>query len=185
MEGVQSAMPSLWCIVRMTMHPPTRPVHKTMDIKKCPDFLKLGRVCGRCYEYMRGDVSSPCYRKPPVPKKKERCHVSRFVSRDDAQRPLPGLGSGPAPCSIVPAGSALWDYLARDRYDNGDTRQRSTLLAFADEGLFKVCLNDRESERSLWASALTLQEAIQTLDALLDSPAAEWRHYPGQKKGKK
>lgn len=77
----------------------------------------------------------------------------------------------------------LVEYLSCSAWDDGSERERSTLSVFIEEGRVKVCLNDREFERSLYASGDTLAGVLAALEKALAADACEWRMWKG--KGKK
>lgn len=70
---------------------------------------------------------------------------------------------------------ALLEYLVEDRWEDGSARERATLLLFVEDGWWKACLNDRASQRALWASASTLQGVLGTLEECLQQGTGEWR----------
>jgi hypothetical protein len=70
---------------------------------------------------------------------------------------------------------ALWDYLTQKLWEDGTERRTATLTIFAEDGLLKVCINDRDSARSLWASDETWAGTFEALEALLGDPKAPWR----------
>lgn len=78
----------------------------------------------------------------------------------------------------------LTEYLISRQFEDGSERETSTLLVFASEGVWKVCLNDRAEQRALWASGASYADAIAALEKLLDSGAETWRAYKPYKKGK-
>jgi len=69
----------------------------------------------------------------------------------------------------------LWDYLTQLVWEDGTVRRTATLTIFAEDGLLKVCINDRDSARSLWASDETWAGTFEALEALLGDPKAPWR----------
>jgi len=79
---------------------------------------------------------------------------------------------------------ALWEFLSTSRMDDGTTRQTATLMAFMEGKVWKLCLHDRETGMSLWAAAEAFWEAMETLEAMLKSPAPQWRQ-GGARKPKK
>lgn len=70
---------------------------------------------------------------------------------------------------------AMLEYLTLGVWGDGSARERSTLLVLWEEGVWKVCLNDRACGRSLWASGATCNDALEALEARLTDPAADWR----------
>lgn len=69
----------------------------------------------------------------------------------------------------------LWSHLADEQYEDGSPRERSTLMVFVEDGLVKLCLNDRDQNRTAWISALTLQEAMGALEKGLAGGRLDWR----------
>lgn len=70
---------------------------------------------------------------------------------------------------------ALAEYLWEGSYEDGSLRQRSTLMLFYEDGLCKVCLNDRAQSRTLWRSAATAEAALDELEDSLQRNAVDWR----------
>lgn len=70
---------------------------------------------------------------------------------------------------------ALAEYMETEVWEDGAPRLTSTLLLFLDQGAVKACLNDRETERTLWVTAGSIEEAIDVLEASLAGGTAEWR----------
>lgn len=86
---------------------------------------------------------------------------------------------------------AIREYLETNRWPNGDERITSTLTVYCDDGVYKVCLNDRQEGQSLWVASECLWDALETLEGALQGGTAEWRKNTfqgakgGQKKGRK
>jgi len=80
--------------------------------------------------------------------------------------------------------ASLVEHLAHDAWDDGQVRQRSTITLFIEDGLFKLCLNDREAESSLFVTADSFDECIKKLEKKLNgSEAPDWRPWK-KKKGR-
>lgn len=112
--------------------------------------------------------------------------MSRFASKKGA--PGGGLGGSGPPEDTAFMGlyPVIWEYLTIDRFDSGEARRTSTLLAFIEDGGWKACLNDREGSRSLWVGGRTIALALDSLEALLAAGEGQWRQYQGyDAKGKK
>jgi hypothetical protein len=77
----------------------------------------------------------------------------------------------------------LLDALTSVKWDDGTKRERSTVSVFIEDGIVKVCLNDKNLQASLYRSAASILGALQALDKAL-SPAGDqdWRLW---KKGKR
>jgi hypothetical protein len=71
---------------------------------------------------------------------------------------------------------ALGEYLFTEKYPDGVQRQRSTLTVMAgDAEGWKMVLNDRQENRSLWATGGTLEEAMMALEVALEAEHTPWR----------
>jgi hypothetical protein len=58
---------------------------------------------------------------------------------------------------------------------HGQGRVTSTLILMAEDGVFKACLSDRETEQVLWASSPTWSGLWEALEASLSSGTGVWR----------
>lgn len=56
-----------------------------------------------------------------------------------------------------------------------------TLIVFAEDGRFKVCVNDRETGRVAFVTLDTCEDVFEHLDARLDACEVEWRASGGGK----
>ena len=92
---------------------------------------------------------------------------------------LPGGGSWRVLCPTVV------DYMADTAYGDGSSRETATLLVFLEGGCFKVCLSDRDTGRTLWATGDDFDTALGALESRLSTGKAEWRANTRQGKGKR
>lgn len=82
---------------------------------------------------------------------------------------------------------ALWEYLAYGQYPDGSARVTATLLVVYEDGLLKLCLNDRAAERSAWASSDEFYDLFEGMNKALAEGTVVWRRKPPYtpvKKGK-
>jgi hypothetical protein len=70
---------------------------------------------------------------------------------------------------------ALHEYLTMEKYPDGGQRQTATLLLFVEGVEWKGCLRDRDTSRTLWVTAGSLLDVIETLEVMLQSDDAQWR----------
>jgi hypothetical protein len=73
---------------------------------------------------------------------------------------------------------ALHEFLTVKRKPGGGSRQTSTLLLLAEDGQWKVCLNDRDACASLWATGISAGDAMAKLEAALQGGSPSWRRWP-------
>lgn len=70
---------------------------------------------------------------------------------------------------------ALSEFLTARLFDDGSERETATLLLFAVDGVWKVCLNDRAEGRVAFVSGATTASAMATLDTQLEDGTVEWK----------
>lgn len=69
----------------------------------------------------------------------------------------------------------LWDYMTQDRWDDGTPRETSSLLIFAQDGMLKAMLRDRENGQCLWTAGVSVATVMFQLDTALNDPNADWK----------
>jgi hypothetical protein len=74
---------------------------------------------------------------------------------------------------------AISEYLTR-RVVEGKVIETATLLLFAEEGQWKVCLNDRDGGVVLFRGGLTVSDALGGLEKALVEGTADWRERKAQ-----
>lgn len=135
----------------------------------------LGLWCGDCYTLIRaGGMSCTSSRGKSILQADRRADM-RFVRRELGVPSL-SIESGGMPDAVwMERLPALWEYLTAEEFEDGSAREVATILAFFEEGQWKVCLNDRAREASAWKSGRTLFSAMEALDADLQAGTQEWR----------
>lgn len=96
------------------------------------------------------------------------------------ERPKPGQQFGKAEpayndSELSLTHPTLHSYLTLTTWDDGTPRTTSTLLIFVDQGTLKLCLNDRDLNRSAFFSGTTLAMALADVETALCSGCADWR----------
>lgn len=130
--------------------------------------------CGYCYENLRG-------------KGNHRGHMG-YRSGGSAYGPRIMALSKPATVTAdngrlgAPVDStaravfpAVYEHCTGETWDDGSPRTTSSLLVFYEAGLWKVCLNDRATERTGWATGVTPEAALESLERMLASDGMDWR----------
>jgi len=79
---------------------------------------------------------------------------------------------------------AIWEYLTLEAHEDGTARQRGMLMAFVEDGVVKVCMQDRDNEQSLWVSAQSLPSALEVLEGHLQGGTGDWRRMKGGDNGR-
>lgn len=65
-------------------------------------------------------------------------------------------------------------------YDDGTPRLTSTLLIFAEQGLWKACLSCRDTEEVAFVSASNTRDLFLKLEDGLEADELDWREKKGQ-----
>lgn len=66
-------------------------------------------------------------------------------------------------------------YLTDAAWEDGSSRECSTISLFVEEGRFKAAMNDKALKRSVYVAADTLTGVLQALEKAVGSPEADWR----------
>lgn len=69
----------------------------------------------------------------------------------------------------------LWSYLTQNKWQDGSPRQTSSLLLFADDGILKGMLRDRDAGLCLWVAGATVSGLFDALEAAVSDSKADWR----------
>jgi len=142
---------------------------------RCPLWSK-GLDCFLCWEGAKGKRFHKGHRGY-----RARC---KEVKHGDAgmaiKKPTGGSGaSRPGRAVATDDVAALFptivEFLTLDVYDDGSGRRTATLLLFCEEGLWKLCLSDRDLSRTGWSAGPTIEGALSSMEAALAADAMEWR----------
>lgn len=131
--------------------------------------------CPLCYVNLRGRESHRGHRWYRGKRRKESDDVGLRRCTDGS----PGSGGGGdrpfERCRLSEGYPTLLEFLTRQRWDDGKSRVRGTLLVTWSEGRFRAWLNDKDAGRSAWVSQPTLSDLLASLEAGLDADDLEWR----------
>lgn len=95
--------------------------------------------------------------------------MRHMMNKGGAQQVLPPL------TGVIEGLPGLLEFLTITNYPDGSVRQRSTIGVFVEDGLVKVCLNDRDTSRTLWRSGQSLEDCLLSLEVALQEPGTDWR----------
>ena len=110
--------------------------------------------------------------------------AEQMLSKDTTRRVVGGEAAAVADEEWATLYPMLTAHLTQAKWPDGSGRQLSTLSLFADGGVVKCVLKDRDAGLCLWAACPTFSGLFGVLEALLCDPGAEWRvdrQAPGQK----
>lgn len=77
---------------------------------------------------------------------------------------------------------ALHEYLTATSYPDGSARQTASLSVFSEDGLWKACLNERDTGMVLFVAESHYDDLLTALELLLQEERPPWR--PSKHKGK-
>ena len=131
--------------------------------------------CGKCYENIRGRAA-------------HRGHRSYRSARPPSSAGSSGMKrpSGPASVQGSPGGvmvdsgfarmyPVLASQLSETSWDDGSSREVSTLLLFVEGGRWKACLSERSTGRVGFLSQDTLAGLLISLEGHLVAEDLDWR----------
>jgi len=100
------------------------------------------------------------------------------------KKPTPGERSGPAEEPFADKDFEkcypnLTAHLRDARYEDRTSRVTSTILIFCENGVLRMCVNDRDNNRSVFFTAATVEEAFMKAEDAIATNTAEWKARQG------
>lgn len=74
----------------------------------------------------------------------------------------------------------LYEHLTSTQWEDGKNRETSTVLLFAEGGVFKACLNDRAEGRVVFLADQSFLGVLDALEAGLRVGPLDWRQRQGK-----
>jgi len=106
------------------------------------------------------------------------------MKRPDAAKQTPDAIGLTDDAKFVAAFPRVHEFLTCDKWDDGKSRVTGSLSLFIEQGVWKACLNDRDTEASLYVTGETTLACMKALEGRLDgTKEADWRAW--KKKGKR
>jgi hypothetical protein len=135
-----------------------------------------GSWCGYCYagrkakQYTKGHYG---YRAPKPHKTEYNAMMFKRPARVDPST-IKGL---PAALDKEWSGwyPVLVEFMTATAWDDGAPRKTGTLLLFAEDGVWKACVKDRDAERVCWVSGGVLDDLLSTIDLGLREDGLAWK----------
>lgn len=113
-----------------------------------------------------------------------RCTMNTFFSRPKAaSSPVGDRGNGGVDKDLEGSCPTLANYLGSDTWPDGEVRQRSSMVIFYEDGVYKMCLSERDTNMTLWAASKDLLGLFGAMEARLTEPVVDWRKQ--RQKGKR
>jgi len=100
------------------------------------------------------------------------------------RKPKPGERVGPVEKpwddeAFAKTHPTLTEMLYATSYEDKSPRTTSTLLIFCDNGVLRVCLNDRDNNRSAFLTGETVEGTLLALEDQLATQTVEWKMKAG------
>jgi len=133
--------------------------------------------CGLCYEAVRRGGGASCTSAHANAKRDRRKDVGVSSLRE-----LRGGSGKSRPTAAEPQDEAfrrtmpsLWEFLTLSAYDEKTPRETGTILFFAEEGLLKACLCNRDSGHVGFISADGWVSLLEAVESALGEDSVDWR----------
>lgn len=132
--------------------------------------------CGLCYSGAKGRRAYKGHYGYAKVKPSRRRDMAKFLQRRAA------ADADDGPCYDVPEPGkpmdkleALFEFLTLTEWEDGETRERGTLIVFVEDGMWKACLSDKDSGRTCFYSSVAFDQLLAGLDKGLRQDSLEWR----------
>lgn len=79
----------------------------------------------------------------------------------------------------------LWEWMTLTAWEDGTSRNPTSITLFLDEGRLKAAVNDREGNRVAFVSAWTVEDLLRSVEDGLLGQSLDWRRSGGGGSGKR
>ena len=104
--------------------------------------------------------------------------ISTMAIRKDSIKSLSPPDVSTSACQILPLGTALFDHMTQQSWEDGSERPTTTLSISYGDGRFLGCVRDRATARIAYLSGDTLSELLDAIQQALESEQMVWRKDP-------
>jgi len=141
--------------------------------------------CQACYQNCKGRTNYKGHWGYQAPRKSQGLMAMKHI------RPSSPNADKEAAGPIVPIDAtfslrypALWEFLVEMEWSEGVPRETGTLLVFAEDGVVKACLSDRDGDRRAFYGSDSFQGLLEGLNKGLLADTLDWRKnkFPQKKK---
>jgi hypothetical protein len=111
--------------------------------------------------------------------------MADYTRRRSSNGAVPASNGTTTPDSMQLQYPALVEELTLTEWAPDENRVTSTLLLFVEDGLWKACLHDRDSQKSCFVSGLSLSGLLASVEQGLREDDLDWRSkrpVPGKKR---
>lgn len=131
--------------------------------------------CGSCYANLRGRANYKGHAGYRPINRGEVLTMAQWIRREGAAPSGKVMQPSPDEVEWFMEHPALCEHLSLDRWEDGTSRETSTLLVFWDAGAWKVCLNDRSGGRVAFLSGSSPTSLLEALERSLQEDSLDWR----------
>ncbi len=78
-------------------------------------------------------------------------------------------------CTFSSLHPSLSEWMTAEVWEDSSKRRLPSLTIFSEDGLVKICVNDKATERVAFVSGPSLREALQSIEDGLTRDSLEWR----------
>lgn len=69
----------------------------------------------------------------------------------------------------------VWEFLFLEKWEDGSSRVPGSITLFAEDGLFKACLNDKDGQLVAFTSQRSPEGLFEAVDTGLGAGTLDWR----------
>lgn len=131
--------------------------------------------CGTCYEAKKGRTRGHARATPFTPAQPAPQERRARVKKPAKSNPVPDKPVQDSTSGFRERYPNVAAHLLDLTYEDGSGRRTSTLLFFMEDGAIKVCLHDREENRSAFLSGGDLGDCLAQLEDALEQGSLMWR----------
>jgi len=137
--------------------------------------------CALCLDNLSGRGNHKGHlRYVAAAKKRRELDMGKFVRKADRTKDSAARSAQATDDGILLGMGGLAEYLTLTAWEDGKPRKTATLLLFAEDGVWKCCLNDRENGRVTFRSSETIEELLKALSDALEGDEVDWRVSKGR-----
>lgn len=106
---------------------------------------------------------------------------------DDRRKQASDSGSSMGKMTLAEFGDdmpLLYEMFTTEEFENGDKRVPSSLSVFYDEGVLKLCLNDKQEGLCTFVTCSSVLEGLLALEMGLGEDRLDWRPMKWAGKGR-
>lgn len=101
--------------------------------------------------------------------------VMSYFKKPSVGEPMKKGKKGEALVPEIVGAPTVAHFLGSDAWPDGEVRERSSLVIFVEDSVFKACLSEKNLQATLWATSATFAGLLEALEDRLTADAPDWR----------